>query len=133
MKQYRAWYSGDNPLLLFEMVYVPNDELYFRMAEDHEIKYDFKVPFTDTDWIVEEGVEIEGVTVFQGDRILFHQFLFDGGSEVEHEFKATVELREFGIWLEAEEEEDSGYLACMYGVHEESFTPIGNIHQGEKN
>ena len=27
MKQYRAWYSGDNPLLLFEMVYVPDDEL----------------------------------------------------------------------------------------------------------
>ena len=56
MKQYRAWYSGDDPPLLFEMVYIPDDELYFRMASDHEFKYDFKVPFIDTDWIVEEEI-----------------------------------------------------------------------------
>ncbi len=53
MKQYRAWYIGDNPPLLFEMVYIPDDELYFRMTEDHEFRYDFTVPFIDTDWIVE--------------------------------------------------------------------------------
>jgi len=58
MKQYRAWYTGDDPLKLFEMVYIANDELYFRMAEDHEFKYDFKVPFIDTDWIVEEEISL---------------------------------------------------------------------------
>lgn len=58
MKQYRAWYSGDDPPLLFKMVYIPDDELYFRMAEDHEFKYPFETPFIDTDWIVEETFDL---------------------------------------------------------------------------
>lgn len=56
MKQYRAWYTEDDPLKLFEMVYIPNDKLYFRMVEDHEIIYQFYFPFIDTDWIVEEEI-----------------------------------------------------------------------------
>ena len=55
MKSYRAWDRDNN---LFEMVYKPDDELYFRMASDHGCRIDFFVPFVDSDYVVEEGLGI---------------------------------------------------------------------------
>lgn len=83
--------------------------------------------------------------IYQGDRIKIHQFLFDG-DEYESELTCVIEAGEFG-WIAAQiihdgvseymgyskEDQLNGivntYLINLYGLHEESFEIIGNIHQ----
>jgi len=129
MKQYRAWYTEDDPLLLFEMVYIPDDELYFRMAEDHEIRYDFKVPFIDTDWIVEEGFIHEDKVIFEGDlvRIQYINHMDTDMSYTEKIIESEIvfnnHFASFGYY-EDEEFQFINHRSMKISV-------IGNIHNKE--
>ncbi len=84
-----------------------------------------------------------GKEIYEGDIVKIHQFLFDG-SEYEKEIIVSVEYMEnsacFGAnLLEADEvkrymgygEEDTEKVVIplndLYGLHEESYTVIGNI------
>lgn len=134
MKQYRAWYSGDNPPLLFEMVYIPDDELYFRMASDHEIKYDFKVPFIDTDWIVEEGIgetDDQDQPIFHGD-IILKEFWDRPYSVHRRSEKVKCEvIYEKGRFTYKRFEEGRGY-GNTFGDWWHSSIVIGTIHDKER-
>lgn len=77
--------------------------------------------------------------IFEGDVVEMHQFLFDG-NEYEHETKGAIKWGEYG-WLLSQIEgeavnkymgykngEGETYFINFYGLHEESFEIIGNIH-----
>ena len=86
--------------------------------------------------------------IYEGDSILVHQFLFEG-VEVEKEFKGNVvwieEAACFGVKVteqmdnlflnhtgyETLEEMEPFCFSSLYGLHEESFKVIGNIHTNE--
>ena len=81
-----------------------------------------------------------GKRVFEGDIVKIHQFLFDG-NEYEHETKGAIKWGEYG-WLLSQIEgeavnkymgykngEGETYFINFYGLHEESFEVIGNIHE----
>jgi uncharacterized phage protein (TIGR01671 family) len=85
------------------------------------------------------------VEIYEGDSLLIHQFLFEG-TEVEKEFKGYVVYMEdracFGVKVteqmdnfflqytgyETLEELEPFSFSELYGLHEESFKVIGNIH-----
>ena len=73
--KFRAWYSGDiekGEPLLFEQKEIDH-ELFFVCKDAPEIMYPFYIPFTDSDWIVEEFTGMKarkgkkGVNIFEGD------------------------------------------------------------------
>ena len=68
---------------------------------------------------------------YENDVVKLHLFGFNG-SETEHEFVGILELRELGVWFEtgdnnSEGDNMSGYIAAMYGLHEESFEVLGRV------
>lgn len=83
-----------------------------------------------------------GVEIYEGDIIELHQFLFDGFGEVEKELKGVVvyqpgtcsfaldrvDNKNIKEYMGYEEDEEVGPLPIFlfYGLHEESFTVIGN-------
>jgi uncharacterized phage protein (TIGR01671 family) len=89
------------------------------------------------------------VEIYEGDSLLIHQFLFEG-TEVEKEFKGYVVYMEdracFGVKVteqmdnfflqytgcETLEELEPFSFSELYGLHEESFKVIGNIHTPTK-
>lgn len=86
-----------------------------------------------------------GVEIYERDIIKLHQFLFDGFSEVEKELTAEVVYQEdtcsFALnrmdnknikgYMGFEDDEEVGPLPIFlfHGIHEESFTVIGNIYE----
>ena len=82
----------------------------------------------------------DGVEIYTDDIITAHQFLFDG-NEVESVIFGEVGSNEFGWTLKRIKndfyEDYTGYepyegesnLGDFYGLHEESFEVIGNIHE----
>lgn len=70
-----------------------------------------------------------GKEIYEGDIINLHQFLFDGFGEVERENKGEIGIDWYGVHLLTDKEETGCYLACAYGLHEESFEIIGNIYE----
>jgi len=81
--------------------------------------------------------DCEGVDMYSGDKVSVHQFLFDG-NEIEEESIAIVGTNEDGFTLEfisgdfVKRHTGEDNPICMatdvYGLHEESFKIIGNIH-----
>tara|TARA_R110000851_G_scaffold322196_1_gene488101 strand:+ start:354 stop:800 length:447 start_codon:yes stop_codon:yes gene_type:complete len=81
-----------------------------------------------------------GVDIYVGDIVTSHQFLFDG-NEVESIIFGVIASNDFGWTLGRIKnkfyEDYTGYepsegetnLGDFYGLHEESFEVIGNIHQ----
>ena len=72
--------------------------------------------------------------VHTGDIVKVHLFTQEIGEslgvrEGEIEFVAEVKTDGIGTYLESNSEETSGYLADLYGFHEDSLEVIGNIHQ----
>ncbi len=116
MKQYRAWDRDNN---LFEMVYKPDDVLYFRMVDDPRCCIDFMVPFIDSDYIVEEGLGIpdrDGKEIYRGD------ILGDGTTMAE---PCTVVYKQVNARYEAQGKIHRilGHSFCLFRI-------VGNIHQG---
>ena len=77
-----------------------------------------------------------GVDIYEGDICKFHIFTQELGENLgvyEGEKETTVEISisEFGIWLQGDSEENSGYALWFDGIHEESFEVIGNIHENK--
>lgn len=84
-----------------------------------------------------------GVDIYEGDIVSMHQFLFDG-NEVEQITKGVIIWGEYGWRLSQisgpfvneymgfEDGEGESYLIYFYGLHEESFVVLGNIHEGLK-
>ena len=80
----------------------------------------------------------KGVDMYVGDKITVHQFLFDG-NEIEELHTAIIEMGDDGImlrfiagdWIRKYTCEDDHltYASFVYGLHEESFEKIGNIHK----
>ena len=80
-----------------------------------------------------------GTEIYEGDILKMHQFLFDG-NEYEKETIGVIKWGEYG-WLLSQIDgkevneymghkngEGETYLIHFYGLHEESFEVIGNIH-----
>ena len=96
-------------------------------------------------WVHNENIIIEqftglkdssGVDIYEGDICKFHIFTQELGENLgvyEGEKETTVEISisEFGIWLQGDSEENSGYALWFDGIHEESFEVIGNIHENK--
>jgi uncharacterized phage protein (TIGR01671 family) len=84
--------------------------------------------------------DIEEKELYIGDIVNVHYFYFNG-NEAEAEMTGILGEREFGLTLENVKgrqfqehtgySEDEGwlYLSTWGGLHEESFTLLGNIHQ----
>lgn len=68
-----------------------------------------------------------GIKVFEGDKVKFHYFYqgyINGGAiECEKEIDGVIEIRELGLFLKCENEDEGGYL-LFYQPHEESFEII---------
>ena len=84
-------------------------------------------------------VDKNGVEIYEGDILKMHQFLFDG-NEYEKETIGVIKWGEYG-WLLSQIDgkevneymgykngEGETYLIHFYGLHEESFEIIANIH-----
>lgn len=75
-----------------------------------------------------------GNKIFEGDKVKFHYFYqgyINGGAiECEKEIDSVIEIRELGLFLKCENEDEGGYL-LFYQPHEESFEIIGNIHENQ--
>lgn len=81
--------------------------------------------------------DIDGKEIYEGDVVSMHQFLFDG-NEVEKIISGVIGWDEYGLTLEQVRnefvEEYTGYdagegelpLNSFYGLHEESWTLLGN-------
>jgi uncharacterized phage protein (TIGR01671 family) len=81
-----------------------------------------------------------GKDIYEGDIVLMHQFLFDG-HECENELKGVIEYSGLGLMISKIEcmpyskytgqndGEGKDYIVNFYGLHEESFEVIGNIHE----
>lgn len=80
-----------------------------------------------------------GVEIYEGDILKMHQFLFDG-NEYDKETIGVIKWGEYG-WLLSQIDgkevneymgykngEGETYLIHFYGLHEESFEIIANIH-----
>lgn len=94
MKQYRVWHDDD----LWEMVYNPDNELYFRMVSNHGVKVSFETPFRNTDWIMEEGVgksDKTGKEIFQGDKIRTYRFVCKNGKQAIEYYNKIISSGEF--------------------------------------
>jgi uncharacterized phage protein (TIGR01671 family) len=71
--------------------------------------------------------------IYEGDIVSFHRFTQELGErmgvvEGEEIWNAEITIGELGIWLQADNEEQSGYVLLFNGFHEESFELIGNVH-----
>ena len=76
----RAWCTLDKPLLKFESYVDDCGVAWFRMCQDHDVKYNFGVPFIDDDWIVEwwtGKVDKNNVDIYSGDLIKHGLFAFN--------------------------------------------------------
>lgn len=81
-----------------------------------------------------------GVEIYEGDIVSMHQFLFDW-SEVKKVISGVIGWDEYGLTLKQIRnefiEEYYGYgegegelpLDSFYGLHEDSWTVLGNIHE----
>lgn len=72
--------------------------------------------------------------IYEGDIIKFHIFTQELGEgfgvyEGEREWIGEIAMESFGVWLESDTEEKSGYIINWYGTHEESIEIIGNIYE----
>jgi len=77
------------------------------------------------------------VDFYEGDIVSIHQFLFDG-SEYEKEcigvitkgkygwMLSNILSKEIGSYMGCENGEGECYISSFYGLHEESFTLLGN-------
>jgi uncharacterized phage protein (TIGR01671 family) len=74
-----------------------------------------------------------GKEIYEGDVVKLHHFTQVlgenlGVSESENEFIGQICFQELGLWIETNKEENSSYLLCINGLHEDSFEIIGNIY-----
>jgi len=103
-------------------------------------------------YIVEYSIGIEDredKLIYEGDNLEIHQFLFDG-DEYENTLKCSVKLEGLGVMAKniiceevseymgynKKDQEDGkveAYLNEFYGLHEESFTITGNIHDNNRS
>ena len=131
--------SSKNQYYIIRPCFVPA----LTMPADNYIEVD---PATVGQYI--ELKDANDLEIYEGDSILVHQFLFEG-MEVEKEFKGNVvwieESASFGVKVteqmdnlflnytgyETLEEMEPFTLSSLYGLHEESFKVIGNIHTNE--
>ncbi len=118
MKQYRAWYDNN----LFEMVHKPDDVLYFRMVDDPKCCIDFMVPFIDSDYVVEEGLDIYDITGKE---------IFDGDIEKGYEGKTRVFCWHFNRWVLRSEKGKIEEINKTWADYHK-YEIIGNIHTGAK-
>jgi len=85
-----------------------------------------------------------GEKLYAGDKVKMHQFLFDGCEEVENEVCGIIGFNGITFtltkikseWMEREsylsDEEDFAIpIGDFFGVHEDSWTKIGNVHDKE--
>jgi uncharacterized phage protein (TIGR01671 family) len=79
----------------------------------------------------------DGREIYDRDLLRVHIFTKRLGEnlgivEGEKEFTCEICNQEHGLWLQGKTEQQSGYLAWFDGLHEESFSVIGNIHEHPK-
>lgn len=75
-----------------------------------------------------------GKEIWEGDIVKCHYFYEALGEnlgvyEAEKEIVGEIWFQEMGLWIESNNEFDSGYLLWINGLHEESFEIIGTIHE----
>ena len=63
--------------------------------------------------------------IYEGDIVKCHYFYYESEKEVVGE----ISFKDMGLWIETDNEDDSGHLLWITGLHEESFEVIGNIYE----
>lgn len=67
--------------------------------------------------------------VYEGDRVKIHFFFMElgenlGAREGEMEIEGVLTMRDYGIWIECDDDSHSGYICTIPPLHEESVELI---------
>jgi len=78
-----------------------------------------------------------GVEIYEWDIVKCHYFYEAIGQnlgvyEAEKEIIGEICFQESGLWIQTDNENDSGYLVWIAGLHEESFEVIGKIYENHE-
>jgi len=120
--KFRAWYTEDEPPLMFEQVR-ERDRLLFQMAKDHNLAYEFATPWIDDDWILERYTgrhDRNGKEIFEGD-IVEQIVTYDGKEQRSN--RAPVECIDVGFWWWGNYGSIQDALTCF------PVEVIGNTHE----
>lgn len=72
--------------------------------------------------------------IYDGDIVKLHRFTQELGEslgviEGEIEYIGVITFEAYGWYFESDNEDRSGYLLHFYGIHDETYTRIGNIYE----
>ena len=122
MKQYRAVYEPDPEKLMFYLEWSDkHNDMLFVSEDDPECFYPIGIVFHDTDWIVEEGIGIQGSA---------NKEIFQGDIEKGYEGETRIFCWHFNRWVLRTENGRKEEINKMWAKHRK-YNIIGTIHDKE--
>ena len=124
--EFRCVYSGDNPKIIFDMVYI-DYEPFFENKE-HGIIYAFVVPFMDDDFILMQYTGLKdknGKKIFEGDIV-----------ETDDGDIGSIVFLHGAYRIENGKDDLKAHTSLLFQDGEtetKDITVIGNIHQKTAN
>lgn len=131
-KKFRAYYKPDlnapEGALKFEQMII-DDELFF--VHDYDIRYPFRIPFMDDDWVVQQYlgfVDVNGLDVCEGD-IVEYRFWENEWEKNGSTYKDVVKFEYGNVYPKPSHNycEDG-----FYSTGVDQYKIIGNILENPK-
>lgn len=149
-RKYRAWDKKHQRMIEDEQDFIPvkvTSMGVLRLNPHHEKDFWEFMPFERFDIMPESGLKCSktGKSIYKGDFVVMHQFLFEG-SEVENEIFGLVGYDNDMACFTLERiknsfyENHTGYasgegttpICNFYGLHEESWTIVGDMYRSKE-